>query len=158
MSHAAFLPLLAILDREESQQEVLLQILDDAHAAARTRSLDGIEQALQQFEAHALRAKAFAKERDDAVARLASRLRCGPTLRALAGAPGAPSEELLKRRERLADLSNRSDEKSRYIVRLVRELGDIYESAINAIVQDRRMNAAAHAGAGTAGSFMNIEA
>ncbi|MFN0207335.1 MAG: hypothetical protein ACKVS6_13600 [Planctomycetota bacterium] len=157
----AFQPLCSILDREAVLQNAIAKELDNAIAAAQTRDLAALDAALQQFDDSTRRARAFASERESLVQRMAATLQSGKTLRAIAEAPGAPSAELLKRRELLIPLATRVDEQSRRLLRLVRELGDIYESAVNAILNDHRTNviganhntgAQAHSG-----SFMNIE-
>lgn len=156
-----FLPLCSILDREATLQNVIANEIGTAIEAAKARDFAALDAALQQFDESTRRARAFASERESLVQRMAITLQSGKTLRDIAAAPGAPSAELLNRRELFIPIAARVDEQSRRLMRLVNELGDIYQSAVNAILNDHRSNANGNnpqAGAPVhSGSFMNIE-
>lgn len=162
MSNARYAPLLAILEREWILQKTLGDALARATDAARGREIEKLRASLEEFEELTRREQAFSAERTHLLNIILPRDGRTRSLREIAALPGAPSAELLQFREKLAAAAEVVRERFRRLSPLVRELGEVYNFAVNAMVHRARGGEPAAEGAPremyTGGSLINREA
>lgn len=160
MSSLNYTPLLQLLDREAGLQKSITLVAREAMEAAGTRSMARLEPALRELETLTRRAQAMAGEREYLIQAAVARGARARTLRAIAEMPGAPRGELLAKRDTLVTVSTECATASQRLQILLRELGDIYDTAVRTLVLAHHAGgdvAAAAARTGQSGSFINRE-